>query len=261
MRFLNKRMIGRERAINLDNYVCTCFRGALLGTYIRNALPDHHLRDDVKDVVRLSTGLIGTLAALVLGLLIASAKSSYDTKSTQIKQITANAIHLDLALEQYGPAAQNLRIILRNAIPPLINRIWNEGDRAKLSPFAPTAEAMEFVKKVQELQPNNYSKRAFQAQVLSTVSNVEQVRLSLFTQSHEAIPALFLAILIFWLATIFTSFGLFVRGSPVVIVTFFVGALSAACSILLILEMNQPFAGLLQISSEPLRHALAPLGP
>jgi hypothetical protein len=143
----------------------------------------------------------------------------------------------------------------------MIDRIWNEGDSAKLSPFAATAEATEFVKKVQQLQPNNDSKRALQAQVLSPASNVEQARLSLFTQSHDAIPAPFLAILIFWLAIIFTSFGLFVRPNRIVIVTFFVGGLSVASAIFLILEIGQPFAGLMQISSEAPRHALTPLGP
>ena len=89
------------------------FGGALLGVYFRNALPDRHLQDDVKDVVRLSTGLIGTIAALVLGLLIASAKSSFDARSTQIKQVTANIILLDNLLEHYGPDAHSLRIMLR----------------------------------------------------------------------------------------------------------------------------------------------------
>ena len=126
----------------------------------------------MRDVIRLSTGLIGTMAALVLGLLIASAKSSYDAKSTQIKQITANIILLDLELEQYGPDAQNLRIVLRNAIPPLIDRIWSEGDRAKLSPFTATVEAAEFVKKLQQLQPNNDVKRALQAELLSATANL-----------------------------------------------------------------------------------------
>src|SRR5262245_39341285 len=89
--------------------------------YFRNVLSEHHLREDVRDAIKLSTGLIGTMAALVLGLLIASAKSSYDAKSTEIKQITANIILLDLELEQYGPDAQNLRIVLRKAIPPLMD--------------------------------------------------------------------------------------------------------------------------------------------
>jgi hypothetical protein len=97
--------------------------------------------------------------------------------------------------------------------------------------------------------------------VLSAVANLSQARLSLFTQSHDAIPTPFLAILIFWLAIIFTSFGLFVRPNWIVIVTFFVGGLSVASAIFLILEMGQPFTGLMQISSEAPRHALAPLGP
>jgi hypothetical protein len=143
------------------------FGGALLGMYFRNVLSEHHLREDVRDVIKLSTGLIGTMAALVLGLLIASAKSSYDAKSTEIKQIIANIILLDLELEQYGPDAQNLRIVLRKAIPPLIDQIWSEGDRAKFSPFMATVEAAEFVNKLRQLQPNNDSQRALKAQLLS----------------------------------------------------------------------------------------------
>jgi hypothetical protein len=96
--------------------------------YLRNTLSDDHLREDVRDVVRLSTGLIGTIAALVLGLLIASAKSSYDARSTQIKQISANIILLDGLLQQYGPDAHSLRIMLRNVVPPMID--WTAGSRS-----------------------------------------------------------------------------------------------------------------------------------
>jgi len=237
------------------------FGGALLGMYFRNALSDDHLRDDVRDVIRLSTGLIGTIAALVLGLLIASAKSTYDARSTQIKQITANIILLDGLLQQYGPDARKLRIMLRNAVPPLVDRIWNEGDRIRTAPFAATAEAQEFVNNVQGLEPNSDPKRALQARVLSAAADLAQARLSLFTQSHDSIPGPFVAILIFWLTIIYASFGLFVRPNPIVIVTFFVGTLSVSASIFLILEMDQPLVGLLQISSEPLRHALVPLAP
>jgi hypothetical protein len=237
------------------------FGGALLGMYVRNALPEGHLREDVKDVVRLSTGLIGTIAALVLGLLIASAKSSYDARNTQIKQITSNVILLDALLEQYGPDARNLRVILRGAVGPMADRVWNEGGNDKSAAFVTTAEALAFVKKFQELEPNNDAKRALQARVLNAIADLSQSRLALFTQAHDSVPTPFLAVLIFWLAFIFVSFGLFVRPNPIVIVTLFVGALSVSGAIFLILEMDQPFAGLMQISSEPLRHALAPLPP
>jgi Protein of unknown function (DUF4239) len=237
------------------------FGGALLGMYVRNALPEGHLREDVKDIVRLSTGLIGTIAALVLGLLIASAKSSYDARNTQIKQITSNIILLDALLEQFGPDARNLRVILRGAVGPMADRIWNEGGNDKSAPFVATSQALEFVKKAQELEPNNEAKRALQARVINAIADLSQSRLALFAQAHDSIPAPFLAILIFWLAIIFVSFGLFVQANRIVIVTFFVGALSVSASLFLILEMDRPFAGLLQISSEPLRHALASLPP
>ena len=237
------------------------FGGALLGMYLCNVLSKDQLRADVRDVIKLHAGLIGTMAALVVSLLIASAKGSYDTKTTQIKQITANIIQIDLDLEQYGPDAQNLRMMLRRAVPVLINQIWNEGDRSKVSAYSATAEGLELVKGVQQLQPGNDSKRVLQAQVLSAVASLVQARLSLFTQSNNAIPTPFLIILIFWLAIIFACFGLLVRPNRVVIVTFFVGGLSVACAIFLILEMGQPFTGLMQISSEAPRHALAPLGP
>ena len=237
------------------------FGGAFLGMYVRSALPEGHLRDDVKDVVRLSTGLIGTIAALVLGLLIASAKSSYDAVDTQVKQITTKVILLDVLLEQYGPEARNLRVMLRGAIDPFADRIWNEGGHDKAAPFVASADAETFIKKLQELTPSNNSKHALQTQAINAIAGLAQARLSLFAQTHDSIPAPFLAILIFWLAVIFVSFGLFVRTSRIVIITFFVGALSVSAAIFLILEMDQPFSGLLQISSEPLRHSLAPLPP
>jgi hypothetical protein len=115
--------------------------------------------------------------------------------------------------------------------------------------------------KIQELEPTNDAKRALQSRELNAIADLTQSRLALFAQAHDSLPAPFLAILIFWLAIIFASFGLFVRPNRIVIVTFIVGSLSVAGAIFLILEMERPFAGLLQISSEPLRHVLAPLGP
>jgi hypothetical protein len=156
--------------------------------YIRSALPRHHLRDDAKDVVRLSTGLIGTMAALVLGLLIASAKSSYDARTTQIKQITANIILLDQLLEQYGSDGQNLRISLRRAVPPLVDRIWNEGNRTKNAPFAATVEAQNFVNKIQELQPNNDSKRAFQAVCSGAAIDLHKYDCSIHPGTIRSVP-------------------------------------------------------------------------
>ena len=233
--------------------------GALLGTNLRRVLSADHLRDDVKDVVRLSSGLIGTIAALVLGLLIASAKTSYDARVTQFKQVTANVILLDLLLEQYGPDAKNLRAVLRAGIPIIVERITSEGRAGKATPFEATSEAQRFVSRIQELKPNSEAQHALQVRIINAAVQVTQSRLALYTQSHDSIPVPFLTILIFWLSIIFTSFGLFVRAGPIVIGTFVVGALSVAGALFLILEMNQPFAGMFRIPTDTLSHALAPL--
>src|ERR1700731_4600658 len=110
-------------AIGLSCITFACISvGALLGMF----LPGHHLSTDDKDVVRLGTGLIGTIAALVLGLLIASAKGSYDTQSTQITRMTSNIVLLDNLLTEYGPETIELRNLLRRGVVVLVDRMWRE---------------------------------------------------------------------------------------------------------------------------------------
>ena len=115
----------------------TIFGGAFIGVWLRHRLPEQHLGDATKDIVRLGTGLLGTLSALVLGLLIASANSSYDTQSTYVRRLTANLILLDEILAQYGPETRTARDLLRRSTGPLVDRIWhrNAADVAKQGPF------------------------------------------------------------------------------------------------------------------------------
>jgi len=223
-------------------------------------LPGHQLSAEEKDVVRLGTGLIGTIAALVLGLLIASAKSSYDTQSTQIRQMTANVILLDNLLAEYGLEAAATRNLMRHGIMVLADRIWREhsSDSAK-APFGASEASEAFYAKLQQLSPQNDSQRALQARAIQISTDIAQTRLLLFAQAENSVPMPFLVVLIFWLTMIFASFGLFARPSAIVIGSLLVFALSAAGSIYLILELGQPFTGLMEISSAPLRNALAPL--
>src|ERR1700758_1398072 len=100
--------------------------GILLGALLRRTLPKHHLSEDAQDTVRLGVGLIATIAALVLGLLIAAAKGSFDTQSGQVKQITADLILLDNLLAFYGPEARPIRAEMRAAIDQVVDRIWSE---------------------------------------------------------------------------------------------------------------------------------------
>lgn len=245
-------------ALSCITFVCIS-GGALLGMF----LPGHHLSTDDKDVVRLGTGLIGTIAALVLGLLIASAKGSYDTQSTQVTQMTSNVVLLDNLLAQYGPETNEVRNLLRRGIVVLADRMWREksSEIAKASTFEASAASDAFFAKLQQLSPRDDSQRSLQARAIQIATEIAQTRLLLFAQTNNSIPMPFLVVLIFWLTIIFGSFGLFAKPSATVFGSLFVFALSAAGAIYLVLELGQPFAGLMQISSAPLRSALTPLGP
>jgi Protein of unknown function (DUF4239) len=241
----------------------TIFGGAFIGAWLRHRLPEHHLGDGTKDIVRLGTGLLGTLSALVLGLLIASANSSYETQSTYVRRLTANLILLDEILAQYGPQTRAGRDFLRRSIGPLVDRIWlrSTTDVAKQGPFRASATAETAYASIQDLAPTNDTQKTLKGQALQTFTDLAQARLELFARAGTAIPTPFLAMLILWLTIIFASFSLFTRLNPTLVVIICIFALSASGAIYLILELSQPFGGLIQIPSSPLLNALEPLGP
>jgi hypothetical protein len=237
--------------------------GAYFGAVFRKVLPDQVLADDSKEVVRLGSGLVGTLAALVLGLLIASAKSSYDTQNNQLREMTADIVLLDLLLAQYGPEASTARVQLRRAIGPLVQHIWRTDvpEGAESAPFKATAAGEAAYAQIQVLTPQNDAQTSLKARAIALSTELARARMLLFEQSHGSVPMPFLAILIFWLTVIFMSFSLFSRPNATVIAVLVVVALSASAAIFLILGMSQPFTGPMQIPSASLRNALAQLGP
>jgi len=194
--------------------------GMFLGMFLRNRLPERHLSRDTKDVVRLGTGLIGTIAALVLGLLIASANSTYETQSSQIQQLTANIVLLDKILAQYGPETASARNLLRRGVASMVDRIWreNNSDSEKAAPFEASAAALSLYNEILKLSPRNETQRSLQARAIDTVQDLAKTRLLLFAEAGMAIPMPFLVVLIFWLAIIFASFSLFADNNATTIV-------------------------------------------
>ena len=231
--------------------------GIFIGTALRRALSEHHLSKETQDVVRLGAGLVATIAALVLGLLIASAKESFDTRSNQVKQLTANVIQLDNLLAQYGPEATPLRKLFRGAINPVVDRLWHE--KVTTGPFATTSEGEQLYLAIHMLSPQNDIQRALQSRAIQVANDLTQTRLLLFVEADNQIPTPFVAILVFWLVIIFLSFSLFSDLNATALAFLGVFGLSASCAIYLILELNEPFNGLMRISDVPLRNALAPL--
>jgi hypothetical protein len=235
------------------------FGGALLGMIIRARLPNEHLSPDTKDVVKLGVGLIATMSALVLGLLIASAKGSFDAQRSEVVQMSANVIFLDRVLAHYGPETKEVRGLLGRAVTTVIDRLW-PADGAGKGRLDTTSGVEDLYEKIQELSPKTDLQRTTQSQAIKIFTDIGQTRLLLFSQRGSSIPTPFLVILVFWLALIFASFSLFAPKNGTVIVTLLVCALSVAGAIFLILELDRPFGGFIQISSAPLRDALAQLG-
>jgi hypothetical protein len=233
--------------------------GIFLGTLLRRTLPKHHLDEGSQSAVRLGVGLIATTAALVLGLLITAAKGSFDTQNTQIKQITADLILLDNILAQYGPDARPIREQMRATVGPLANRLWREKQAGIAAPFQTNAAAEKVYLEIQGLSPQSDLQRSLQSRAAQLSNDLAQTRLLLFVESDRLVPTPFLGILAFWLVIIFASFSLFSPLNVTVFTCLSLFALSAACAIFLILELSQPFTGLLSISSTPLRNALGPL--
>jgi Protein of unknown function (DUF4239) len=233
--------------------------GIFLGTLLRRALPRHHLDEHVKDVVRLGVGLVATIAALVLGLLIAAAKSSFDTQTGQVRQITANLILLDNILAQYGPEARPVREQIRSTVGPFADRLWREKEADASGPFETDDAAERVYLDIQKLSPHDDLQRSLQSRAVQISNDLAQVRFLLFVESENLVPTPFLAVLAFWLMIIFASFSLFSPQNLTVFIFLVLFALSAACGIFLILELSRPFTGLMSISSVPLRNALGAL--
>jgi Protein of unknown function (DUF4239) len=180
--------------------------------------------------------------------LIASAKSSYDTESALVKQITADIILLDSLLAKYRPEALPIRDQMRHAIDPFVDRLWREKNTAIKAPFSTIAPAEQVYLDINSLSPQTELQRALQTRAAQISTSVAQTRLLLFVESDNSIPVPFLAILVFWLVVIFATFSLFSPLNATGLFFLTVFAFSAACALFLILELNQPFTGLMQIS-------------
>jgi hypothetical protein len=233
--------------------------GILVGTLLRRTLPEHHLSDEVKDVVRLGVGLTATMAALVLGLLIAAAKSSFDTQTGQVRQITADLILLDNVLAQYGPDARPVREQIRSTVGPFADRLWREKEAATRGPFETDGTEEQVYLGIQRLAAQDNVQRSLQSRAVQISNDLAQARFLLFVESENLISTPFLAVLAFWLVIIFASSSLFSPLNVTVFTFLFLFASSAACAVFLILHLSRPFTGVMMLSSAPLRNALAPL--
>ena len=240
---------------------CT-FGGALLGMFLGTVLPEHHLSEASKDVVKLVTGLIATLAALVLGLLVASSKSAFDSANEGFRQSAAKVILLDRTLAQYGPETKDVREMLRKGFAARIDQLFPKAgsQHSALGAAQGTAAIEGFAQKLRALSPQTDAQRSLQSRAVEIMDSVAQARWMEIEEEENAIPTPFLVVLVLWLAVMFASFGLFAPRNAIAVTVLFLGALSLSGAIFLIEELNNPLGGFISISRAPMDRALGFLG-
>jgi hypothetical protein len=248
--------------IGMIVFTCT-FGGALFGMWLRKVIPEHHLDAESRDTVKVGIGLIATMTALVLGLITASAKSSFDGMEAAVKTTAVEVLALDRVLARYGSETGEIRKGLQDGLAARIDTIWPQGSSkpANLDPLRSGAVSQTegLADAIRALKPRDDSQRALQSRALDLTEAVLQARWLVLAATETSVPVPFLVILLFWLTIIFASFGLFASRNATVVAVLFVCALSVASAVFLVLELDTPFDGLLRVSANPLRYAYAHL--
>lgn len=236
----------------------TCIiASAVGGALLRARLPEAHVSGDSKDVIKLSIALVATMSALVLALLFASTRTSFERTSGLVSRMTADIVELDRVLKHYGPDAESIRAALRAEIQPIIDSIWRDeavARGAKLDESKAPEEEVLFM--LQDLQPATSKQRALQTRAIQISTDLQQTQLALFAQPTDSISNTFLIVLIVWLMFIFGIFSMTAPPNPTLFIVIAMCILSASAAFYLILELGLPFGGLMQLSNEPLRNAL-----
>ena len=238
------------------------FSSAVAGMLLARRLPEHHLSTASRDSIKLSIGLIATLSALVMGMLISLASGVYQNQRREVQRLAADVLMLDRVLALYGPEAADARAQLRRSAGTVIEEIWPTAGKppAQRDPLAHQSAMHDFWNSVIGLQPRNDEQRTLKNRAVDLATGLGQLRFELFSQTGSGVPSAFLAVLIAWMGLIAAGFGFLSPLNPSVVTAFLATSLCVAGAFFLLIELTQPFDGVMQISGDPVRASVALLG-
>ncbi|HMF13705.1 MAG TPA: hypothetical protein VKE94_15410 [Gemmataceae bacterium] len=233
----------------------------MIAAYLRDTLPPPHLTKESQDVVRLGMGLVATMTALLLGIVTAAARSTFDNYTADIRTSAVNILTLDRHLARSGPETKSIRELIQRAVAFRVEAIWPSGGPSSNGLGEPlsTAAVEEIENQLLQLSPQTESQRWFREEALRLSNEVLKMRWRVL-EGDSSLPQTFLNVVIFWLMATFVSFGLYAPRNATVLSVLLIAALSVAAAVFLIVELDGPFDGLIQVSGEPLRFALSNLG-
>jgi hypothetical protein len=241
--------------LSLVAFLCI-FGSAIAGIIVKSFLREDLLSEESQAIINAARGVVVGLAALTLGLLIATAKGSFDNKETELKEGTAKMIVLNRLLLKYGNQSEKARDSLRQVVVNAINFIEKTTKEGRNQKAARGEGLDELITNLLELPEQNASQTWIKTSSLLLGKEIELSRWKIYERTSGSISPLFLAILVFWLMTIFFSLGLIAPCNAIVISALFTAALSMTGAIFLTLKLDQPYGGPIQMSTEPLKMAL-----
>lgn len=241
------------------------FGGVLVSTLaamiVARRLPEDHLAGESRDVVKLGLGVIGTLTALVVGLLVSSTKGTYDAQSGTIKELAAQVAALDRILARYGPEAGEARARLRTLAQSMLDQVWpHDAEPIDFAGGQSRTAGEGVYDAVTALDPKNDSQRLLKSRAQDMVVGLAPLRQRLVVNNDRSIPPPMLVVLGAWQAVLFAGFGLMAPRNATAVAVLVICMLAVACGLFLILELDRPFEGMVRVSDTPLRSVMARLG-
>ena len=238
------------------------FGGGMAGLLYDKLLPEHQVSDETRALINRVTGLVATMSALVLGLLIASANTFYSSQKSDLEILSERIIELDSKLRDYGSDAQPIRDLLKATVTQVYQNTWNSPhDAERLATIAEMRASWGAIgRQIDELRPTIDAQKSLQSKAADLIASIQDLRLGTRLEIDNSVTWPFLSILISWAALLFFGFGLLARFNTAAVVTLAVGALSVASAILLILELNTPYSGMLRLPPTPILEAIDALG-
>src|ERR1700756_4780528 len=218
--------------------------GAFVGVKVRDRLPKHHLTDETKNLVSVSTAVVATVSALVLGLLISNANTSFTRLGGQVTALSAEILRLDHILRRYGADAEPARnMLLQYAQHKAADLFPDDRSDVRLS----NPSTYELLQRLEDmllaLKPANPRDQWWLAQAMTLAAKIGETRWLLAQQIGQGTPKAFVALLVFWLALLFASFGLFAPRNLTSAITLTLCALAVGGAVAIFLPLAEGLGG------------------
>lgn len=230
--------------------------GRWLGTWLRLHLPDEHLKDDSKDILKTASGMVATLVALVIGLLVSSAKSTFDQAASGLTQVATRTVLLDRKLRLCGSTAAPARAQLLASHREIRNRIWPASGQGSLEATIGSVGMGQVQTGIDAIATANDAERDHKKAASDAFDDLVQAQLATVEQAELDLPPALLVVLICWLTVLFVGLGVLCPRNPTATVSLMVAALAMAAAVFLLIELSHPFAGVIQVPHAPLDRAI-----